>query len=80
MNSKEKAKELTDRFIEHTDCAGDAATVTEAGAIMMKHAKECSLIAVDEIIKSQPFDIYTVEQCDNVNKYWQDVIKELNKL
>jgi hypothetical protein len=44
------------------------------------HAKKCALIAVDEILKSQPYDIYTIKQCDNMNKYWQEVKNEIEKL
>jgi hypothetical protein len=43
-------------------------------------AKLCALKTVDEIINYQPFDIYTIEQCMSVNKYWQEVKQEIEKL
>ena len=35
---------------------------------------------VDEILKYQPFDIYTIEQSINVNNYWQEVKNVLQNL
>jgi hypothetical protein len=68
MTQKEKAKELIDKF--------DKAVNTHTNTPL----KKCALIAVDEIINYQPFDIYTIEQCMSVNKYWQEVKQEIEKL
>ena len=73
---KEKAKELIEKFIEPTK-------VPNIKGIWIQDldgAKQCALIAVDEIIKYQPFDVYTIEQSNNVNKYWQEVKTEIEKL
>jgi hypothetical protein len=71
MNSaKEKAKELVDKY----------SFVEIANYTSMFEVKQCVLIAVDEIINYQPFDIYTIEQCMSVNKYWQEVKQEIEKL
>ena len=50
MKEKAKSKELVDKFMPHTDCAGDGATSSEARQINLNHAKRCALICVDEII------------------------------
>ena len=66
MTPKEKAIKLLDTFIQ-----------TNGNSFF---AKECALIVVDEILKYQPYDIYTIEQCDNVNKYWEEVKSEIENL
>ena len=69
MTTKEKAQQLVYAFEAFTDCENE-----------LEFAKQCALIAVNEIIKYQPFDIYTIEQCMSVNKYWQDVKQEILNL
>ena len=72
---KEKALELIIKFqhpssaLEHTEC----------DCLHIDIAKECALIAVDEILKSKPckFDGYYYEL--NL-KYWQEVKQELETL
>lgn len=61
-NPKEKAKELLDKM------------TTNADSLIYKnqYAKECALIAVDEILKAIGFS-------DN-KFYWQEVKQELEKL
>lgn len=74
MSSKEKAEQLVDKFhIEIMDF-----NITDL--VLEDTAIKLALIAVDEIIKSQPFDVYTMEQCKNVNDYWQEVKQEIEKL
>ena len=61
MTPQEKAKELVDRFsfrIKTTECISNNS----------KNAKECALIAVEELIK------------ETSSKYWYDVKHELEKL
>ena len=58
MTPKEKAKELVDKFIQ-----------TNGNAFF---AKQCALIAVDEIIN------YSEEWDDS--EYWQEVKQEIEKL
>ena len=62
---KEKAYELSMRF----DKEGET-----------DNAVKCALICVEEILKNQPYDIYTVEQSNNVNEYWAAVKTEIEKL
>jgi hypothetical protein len=60
MTPKEKAKELY--FKMHSQ-----------NYIISVEAKQCALIAVDEIIKE-------LERCFIHNEYWQEVKQEIEKL
>jgi hypothetical protein len=78
MNPKEKAEELVGNFIPLTKATNykniDVTPVT-------KHkAKQCAIICIDEIIKNQPYDMYTVWQCNNIAGYWREVKQEIEKL
>ena len=66
MTAKEKAKDLVDRFLNEQN---DTEEISQA--------KQCALICVDEILKNQPYDIYTIDQCNNLTKYWQEVEQEI---
>jgi len=66
-NPKDKAKELIDKY---KDVRWDIDPTT---------AKQCALIAIDEIlniyqIKNAAFEFY------DIRNYWQDVKQEINKL
>ena len=66
ISPKEKAKELVDKFIKHTQecCKLDA--------------KKCALICVDELKKSNPFE---KDFLYNGNAYyWNEVKREIEKL
>jgi hypothetical protein len=84
MTPKEKAKELIDKMY---DTQGPEYGITE------DEAKQCALIAVDEIIYSYPhtYDIEKDKTKDNEDVtiimnvrsnigYWQQVKEEINKL
>lgn len=68
MTPKEKAIDLVDRFNEHTV---QAITHYPNGKMVENkdEAKQCALIAVDEILKLRV----------NIS-YWQEVKKEIEKL
>ena len=80
MEAKEKAKELL------------AKMTTNADSLIYKnqYAKECALIAVDEILKSPlTFDTEQIKYSDGTfareyveipNKYWQEVKQEIQAL
>jgi len=71
---KEKAKELINKYIAiYIDNPKFRNEYIEL-------AKESSLLCVDEILKYQPYDIYTIEQSYNVNSYWQETKQEIEKL
>ena len=71
MTPKEKAKELVDRFsfrIKTTECISNNT----------KNAKECALIAVDEILKELLND--ELFYFKTKVHYWQEVKQEINLL
>ena len=72
MTPQDKANELFEKF--------KLKPISPIFIMSDEHAKQCALIAVDEIMKSQPYDIYTIEQCDNMTKYWQQVKHEIEQL
>ena len=70
MSPKEKAQELVDRFREFAD-GTNPETDRYSPNIEKQKAKQCALIAVDEIL----------EHCNYANKwYWEDVKKEIENL
>ena len=70
MTAKEKAKELVDKYsfveIQHYTS--------------MFEVKECALIAVDEIIKSQKCCYECYHEWIIELKYWGDVKREIQQL
>jgi len=83
MKPKEKAKELFDNlFLLHnssTDENGNFFIV----ALNKDLAKQCALIAVDEIIKLSSKSVGNIHQqraINNINNYWQEVKQEIEKL
>lgn len=74
MTPKEKAEELLDRFIDKSVVVDDDIQYYHPKPFSL--AKQCALIAVDEILNNDgftKFDIYLTE-------YWQEVKQELEKL
>ena len=67
MEPKEKAKHLLDKM------------TTNADSLIYKnlYAKECALIAVDEILDSLDYDYILFKQ---QSEYWNNVKQELEKL
>jgi len=83
MTPKEKADELLCKYINQWFAFGDYLSIAKA--------KECALIAVDEVIKSSPLDPNDTEEWlqpedwfsdanISAEKYWQEVKKEIEKL
>jgi hypothetical protein len=73
MTPKEKADKLCMMFLMHTN------TKDREYDINKELAKQCALISVDEILKSNP----TIIDCDKTElnyKYWQEVKQEIEKL
>jgi len=72
MEAKEKSKELVDKY-----CAYNFEQKIGSIIIDLENAKQCALIAVDEIqdfmIDSDDFNIYWVN-------YWREVKTEIEKL
>lgn len=96
MKTKEKAKELVEKYIEYTQEWSEI----DGYVINMYNAKQCALIAVDEILNIKGnlnFDYVWYEQREtDINnwfdtesiipirmhalEYWQEVKQEINKL
>jgi hypothetical protein len=87
MTPKEKAVELYNKYEQ----LGKDFT---RGVSIAEFAKQCALIAVDEIIKSEPrcpsdvdwddvggtHQYYYEAQREDADKYWEEVKKEIQKL
>jgi len=72
MKPKEKAQELLNSFYQplgYLKCGVN-------NTIMWEHAKQCALIAVDEIIDA----IIGTYDFDIINEYWQEVKQEIENL
>jgi hypothetical protein len=92
ITPKEKAKELVDKFYQTTP---NEAFINEPYGIGAEYkaweqAKECALIAVEEILKTRPGFPYPNELGLEIKGifniinypivYWQEVKKEIEKL
>jgi hypothetical protein len=67
MTPKEKASQLVKRFYRDSDLLVEDLSFIQA--------KECALIAVDEILHSRP--IITDSQVEYQYNYWQEVKQEI---
>ena len=67
MTPKEKADKLCMMFLMHTN------TKDREYDINKELAKQCALIAVDEILKDNPFDVIKLQ-------YWGKVKQEIDEL
>ena len=86
MEPKEKALELVEKFENYVDYQGD--DCFNEREKMLINAKNCALIAVDEIVnniyKSSSLEKYHINN-DTMNEveaisYWQEVKQEIEKL
>jgi hypothetical protein len=74
MTPKEKAEELFEKFNnpDTTHCP------------YVHNAQQCALIAVDEIIKIEPyqrrFRLFDEVRFNNQTRYWEEVKQEINNL
>ena len=76
MSAKEKAKELVNKFIEHTQEWDEI----DGYVNDIYKAKQCSLIAVDEIINSNPHSNPLNTDVHSTMSYYQEVKQEIEKL
>jgi uncharacterized protein YxeA len=72
MTAKEKAKELVEKYFY-------LFSLELENTIADYEAKQCALIAVDEILKEYG-TYYKVEVNGKYVSYWQEVKKEIEKL
>ena len=92
MTPKEKAIELVDRFYDYVNCWGNDGNADYS--LAKENARQCALIAVDEIIDSSPrypsdvdwddcgatHQYYYEEQIEEALKFWKEVKQEIEKL
>ena len=89
MTPKEKAEELVDKFYQRFPLEMDV--ITTRGDLSWeydnwKEAKQCALIAVDEILKvTAPYpdrfeDYYQALEPKMTSEYWLELKKEIEKL
>jgi hypothetical protein len=74
--TEEYALELVNKFRRITDERG-------LRSIKLEHAKQCALIAVDEMISMLPFTdltTYIGKWCEQQRQYLEDVKQEIEKL
>jgi hypothetical protein len=74
MTPKEKAIELVDMFMEHTV---EWDKVTEVAFDSEYHAKQCALLAVNEVIEALHEHHW---QNRLIINYWEEVKQEIEKL
>ena len=67
MTPKEKAKELVDKY-------------DELFTYPTQKAKQCALIAVDEIMQHAENSYYNKDIINGAKLYWKEVKKEIEKL
>jgi hypothetical protein len=79
MIPKEKAIELVDRFIHYVNCWDDE-TADPNYTQAYNYAKQCALIAVDEIAKCTKYENQKFNNDRFSEDYWQEVKQEIKKL
>ena len=79
MTPLEKAQELISKFISVQDKWYIDNLVD---GLRCSHAKQCALIAVDEVLIEirKIYDIYTEVNIISIYQYWAKVKKEIEKL
>jgi hypothetical protein len=86
MTPKEKAKELYNKFHDYANSNYGASQFEKnwhgnvlAGErkVRKESAKQCALIAVDEIINSNPHSNPLNTEVYSTMKYWEDVKQEI---
>ena len=76
MTAKEQAIELVDKFMEHTV---EWDKIKEVAFDSEFHAKQCALIAVDEMI-TEITEIISPSIHGFRHRYWNEVKHEIEKL
>ena len=76
MTPKEKAEELVGKFYDYVNCWDNDGNANYKQAEL--YAKECALIAVDEILNLEPPELSYMEQFSK--SWWQEVKQEIEKL
>jgi len=78
MKPQEKAKDLVDRFYYMLPNNGSHTGINNVES-RYKEAKQCALIAVDEIINCDSF-FSSLDATKEFTKYWYEVQEEIEQL
>ena len=79
MTPKEKAQELVDKFIIEVRCADRYNYNLESMNLFI--AKQCALIAVEEILKACPIELISSSgKFRYTDNYWDEVKTEIENL
>ena len=79
MTPKEKAKELVDRFSEYSHTDFNYSRGGYQADTQIQNAKQCALIAVDEILQMVDETMQGWLDADII-AYWKQVKEEIEKL
>ena len=79
MTSKEKARELVEKFKRHANDGFDIFDGIDE-VRLKSSSKQCALISVDEILKQATWIIDSSKRQRKYIDYWQEVKNEINKL
>jgi hypothetical protein len=75
MTPKEKAEELVDRYMNIRNVK-----LSDYSIIYLPTAKQCALIAADEIINTGPLKMIDWGEIISDKPYWEDVKQEIEAL
>ncbi len=79
MTPKEKAEELVQKYKHHSY---RGACEEDDERMVLYHAKQCALIAVDEIVRLDIFNCNCEwsDEDGDTREYWREVKQEIEKL
>lgn len=83
MSAKDKAKELVDKYLNASfNCKDCDMPFCESPCTMLNlsEAKQCALIAVDNIISANPHSNPLNSDVHSTMNYWFEVKKEIENL
>jgi hypothetical protein len=77
MTPKEKAKDLVNSFYNNAESRNKIGAFDED--LHQYNCKQCALIAVDEIINANPYEVSKTDM-DSTIEYWTEVKQEIAKI
>jgi hypothetical protein len=87
MTPKEKAEKLVNKFMDYADAVPEdydwMDPVSHCNKKQLRSAKQCALIAVDEILSAINVNTGNAAQgrlIQSLNNYWEQVKQEIEKL
>jgi hypothetical protein len=80
MTPQQKANELIDKFIQHSECFTPKLELSAKTGV--NNAIQCALICTDELIKYLPSSAGNppnIQESESNKEWWQKVKNEINK-